>query len=544
MDTRSPDRNSLILGLKIATLIVAVVLVFHQDLATVAVDAVQNESTTYVLAVPFLFAYMIYRKRKMLKTVMPLESQAQSKIMRYLATIDGVLLASIAILLYWYGSSTAYHMLTLPIFAAGLTLILFNMQTLKESAFPLAFLILLTPPSGILNRVGPAFSSASSEASYAFIRAVGIPSTLTSQLGTPVIQLTRSGGEALSFTIGTSGSGVYSLLGFLVFAIFIAYTIRDKPWKKLLIFPVGFLIIYLLSISRITTLLLIGYNFGRATAMDVFLLLSGWILIFLGTFLTLVFSEKVLHTQIFSTPSQKCPKCSGGLLPDQDLCFSCGRILRPSPARFHKSDLVKLGAIIAVLVLLTEPVASWLGVAGFLSQRGLYLAATICALFPAVIVFYVLETREQRREDAEFYQKLSTGNRQVIDTVRETERATRPTLNAITETYESRTGEPVAYQEMLRKLFHAERTGILESEVDNVQDEPIQVWRSHLELSEEELDTLVKEPQNQSTAQGPTNALYLQFPSLFCIVTNSGLGARSRHQSQARSFLSGGKLLN
>jgi exosortase/archaeosortase family protein len=483
--------------LKIATFIVAVVLVFHQDLVTVAVDAVQNESTTYVLAVPFLFAYMVYRKRKMLKAVMPLESQAQSKVMRYLATIDGLLLASIAILLYWYGSSTAYHMLTLPIFAAGLTLILFNMQTFKQAAFPLAFLILLTPPSGMLNRVGPAFSSASSAVSYAFIRAVGIPSTLTSQLGTPVIQLTRSGGEALGFTIGISSSGVYSLLGFLVFAVFISYTIRDMLWKKLLLFPVGFLIIYLLSISRMTTVLLIGYNFGRATAMEVFLLMGGWILMFLGTFLTLAFSEKVLHTQIFSTPSQKCPKCSGGPLPDRDMCFACGRILRPSPARFQKSDLVKVVAIIAALVLLTEPVASWLGVAGFLSQRGLYLAVTICALFPAIVVFYVLETREQRREDAEFYQKLSTGNRQIIDTVRETERATRPTLNAITEVYESRTGEPIAYQEMLRKLFHAERTGILESEVDNVQDEPTQVWRSHVKLDEEEPDNSFKEPQNQ-----------------------------------------------
>jgi len=485
MDTRGPDKNRLILGLKIATFIVAVLLVFHQDLATVAVNAVQNESTSYMLAIPFLFAYLIYRKRKMLRTVMPLESQAQPRVIRYLATIVGVLLASIAILLYWYGSNMEYHMLTLPIFAAGLTLVLFNTQTLKELAFPLAFLILLTPPSGILSNIGPAFSSASSEASYAFIRAVGIPSTLTSQLGNPVIQVTRSGGEALGFTVGISSSGLYSLLGFLVFAIFISYTIRDKLWKKLLIFPVGFSIIYVLSITRIATILLIGYNFGRDIAMELFLLLGGWIMIFLGSFLVLAFSEKVLHTQIFSRSSQECPKCSRDPKADRNLCFSCGRILRPGPARFHNTDLVKVGAIIAALVLLTEPIATWWGAAVFLSQRSLYLAVTICALFPVVMVLYVLETREQRRADAEFYQKLSMGNRQVIDTVRETERVTRPTLDTITAAYESKTGEPIAYQEMLRRLSHAERTGIIEAEVDNVQDEPIQVWRSHLRLSEE-----------------------------------------------------------
>ena len=129
------------------------------------------------------------------------------------------------------------------------------------------------------------------------------------------------------------------------------------------------------------------------------------------------------------------------------------------------------------------------------------------------MVLYVLETREQRREDAEFYLKLSTGNKQVIDTVEETERSTRPTLNAITEAYESRTGEPIAYQEMLRKLFHAERTGIIESEVDNVQDVPTQVWRSHLNLPEEtEPVNLIEETKSQLTVEDRPPAPQVQSP--------------------------------
>jgi hypothetical protein len=52
---------------------------------------------------------------------------------------------------------------------------------------------------------------------------------------------------------------------------------------------------------------------------------------------------------------------------------------------------------------------------------------------------------------------------------------------------------------MLRKLFLAEKTGIIESEVDNVQDQPLQVWRSHLKPPEEKLekklDKPVKEPE-------------------------------------------------
>lgn len=487
-DMRGPDKTRLILGLKTAAFLAAVLVVFGKDLAIVVVDAVQNESATYMLAIPFLFAYLIYRKRKMLRTVMPLESQAQSGVMRHSGTIVGALLTATAILLYWYGSygsstSLEYHMLTLPIFAAGLTLILFNTQTLRELAFPLAFLILLTPPSEVLSSVGPAFSVISSEASYAFVRFVGISATLTSGSGNPVIQVTRSGGETIGFAVSTASSGIYSLLGFLVFAVFTCYIIRTKPWKKLAFLLIGSLIIYVLSIARIATILLLGYGFGKDLATEVFLMLGGWILIFLGTLLLLAFSEKVLHTRIFPRPSQECPECSKQPKADRSFCFSCGRILRPTPAKFQRTDLVKIVAIIAVLILLMWPIASWPQATLFLSQRILYLAATTCALFPVVTILFAIGRRTQRKIDVRFYQKLSMQNRQVIESVSETEKNTMPTLQAIAVVFGKKTGESIEAEEMLRMLVRAERTGIIEAHVANVQDEPTQVWRSQLNLS-------------------------------------------------------------
>lgn len=489
MDIQGLDKNRLILGLKIVTILVAVLLVFGQDLAKVVVNALQNESTSYVLAIPFLFACLVYRKRKMLRAVMPLERQAQQKVFGFFATIVGVLLASIAMLFYWFGSSTLtpleYHMLTLPIFAAGLTLILFNRQTFRELTFPLAFLILLTPPSEILSNVGPAFSLISSEASYGFIRLVGIPSTLTSEYGNPVIQVVRSGGQTLGFAVDVASSGICSLLGFLVFGVFIGYIIRDKPLKKLALFLIGFPLIYVLSIARIAAILLIGYNFGRDVAIGLFLPLSGLILIFLGTLLLLVFSDRVFHTQIFSRPSQQCLNCSIPLIADRAFCFSCGRILIPAPAKFHRTDLVKIVAIIAVPILLMESIVAWPQAALFLSQHSLELAATICALFPVVTTLYILERRNQRKVNKEFYQKLSMQNRQVIDTVMETERITTPTLRTIAVVYKKKTGEPIEDEEMLRSLARAEKTGIIEADVANAQDEPTQVWRSQLKLSKD-----------------------------------------------------------
>ncbi len=75
------------------------------------------------------------------------------------AVIVGILLCAIAVLAYWFGSYTftplEYHMLTLPILASGLILILFGSQTLKQLAFPIVFLFFLTPPpTEILYSVG------------------------------------------------------------------------------------------------------------------------------------------------------------------------------------------------------------------------------------------------------------------------------------------------------------------------------------------------------------------------------------------------------
>jgi len=668
--------SELILGLKFAVIFVAVLLVFRQDLTIVAADALQNEATSYILAVPFLFAYLVYRKRKMLMTVVPLESQGQPRIMRYSGTIAGVLLSSTAMLVYWFGSYTftplEYHMLMLPLFAAGLTLILFNVQTLRQLLFPLVFLVLLMPPpSDVLSNVGSALSVSSSQVSFTFIRWLGIPSTLTSQYGNPVIQLTTAGGGTMGFAVGIACSGIYSLLGFLVFAVFIGYIIRDSLWKKLTLFFIGFALIYVLNVARIDAILLIGFNYGQDIATELFHLVGGWILIFLGTLLLLAFSEKALHTQIFSRSPEGCLECHSRPKADRGFCFTCGRILKPAPIRLHKRDVVKIVAIITIPILLMsieapvfaltqgppivvvdtptgqtvssnilptisgynltfgyrdqgfetvahvdmallyyyspanqsqgtvyaavdiasstqdlyswetcvasgqiypfghqetsqiedkniqlvqnppligrffvfqytatnvtqavlywfqsstfavnstsqqkyieislitypdsladlpalenqtvalattvasywEPIVTWSQLTLLLSENGSYLAAATSALLPVVTILYLLERRKQRKADARFYQKLSTGNRQIIDAVQETEKANRPTLRAIRAVYRSKTGEPIGDEEMLQRLFEAKKTGIIEDGVVNVQDEPTQVWKSHM----------------------------------------------------------------
>lgn len=344
------------LCIKGATIILAAIIIFGQDLTMVFKDALQSEATSHLLAIPLLLAYLIYRKRKILRAVIPVRNGKEPKETRHMPLICGIILAATAMLLYWHGSYTftplEYHMLALPIFVAGLILILFNPKTLRQLAFPLAFLIfLMPPPSEILYTLGAALSTISTEASNALANAFGVQSTVISEYGNPTIVVTRPEGASMEFAVDIACSGVYSLIGFLIFAVFIVYIIRDKTWKKLALIMLGIPLIYFLNIIRITTILILGYHYGEQLAMQAFHLLGGWVLIFLGTLLLLIVSEKIFKTQIFAGVKPNCPKCSQ--TPPENFCIECGKILKPPNVPIKKSDVAKTAAIALTVILLT-----------------------------------------------------------------------------------------------------------------------------------------------------------------------------------------------
>jgi len=352
-------QSNILLFSKATAAILATILLFSRDLTIIFTDALQSETATHTLAIPFLFAYLIFRKRKMLRAVMPLEGQNKSRRTRHLTTIAGILLSITAVLLYWYGSYTftpiEYHLSTLPIFAAGLTLIFFNLQTLRELVFPIAFLIFLTPPPfETLYGIGSVLSVLSSTVSNGIINTIGIPSTIISEYGNPTIIITRSDGATVPFTVDIACSGIYSLIGFVLFAAFVAYVIRDKPWKRIALLAVGAPLIYLINILRITLILLIGYYSGEETALQVFHLFGGWVLIFLGTLLLLLFSEKILHTKIFAKPPQKCPECNPKPPGNHSFCYKCGTLLKYEVPRIRVTDIVKIATILASIALLAS----------------------------------------------------------------------------------------------------------------------------------------------------------------------------------------------
>jgi exosortase len=349
------NQHSLAVAIKFSVIVAVVVAFYLQDLNLVFRNALSDEATYHILAIPFLFGYLLFRKRSMVNAALKQEKQnISSSFSKYFTLLVGVLLCVTAVLAYWSGSYTftpiEYHMLTLPVLVAGLTLIMFNGQTLRQLAFPIAFLFFLTPPpTEILYSVGSTLSDLSAHASNALVNAFGMASTISAQYGSPIITLTRPNQSIMNFSVDVACSGVYSLVGFLIFAVFIAYISRGKLFSKFTILLMGIPLIIALNIIRITTILAIGFNYGESLALQVFHTLGATVLMFIGTLILLGITEKFIKKP---KPIQPCPTCTP--TQTEEFCASCGKLYKLTKIKLTRNDLAKIASIAIVIgILLT-----------------------------------------------------------------------------------------------------------------------------------------------------------------------------------------------
>jgi hypothetical protein len=92
--------------LKGLTITFAISALYFQDLSIVFTDAFRSEQTYHILAIPFLLAYLLYRKRKMISAAAPQKESVTVGITQHFQTLIGILLTSTAVIVYWYGSYT------------------------------------------------------------------------------------------------------------------------------------------------------------------------------------------------------------------------------------------------------------------------------------------------------------------------------------------------------------------------------------------------------------------------------------------------------
>jgi len=359
---RNPARGGYMLNLKklgIEIPIVAscIIAVYWHDMTILWDDALNNEMASYILALPFLIAYMIYKKRNMIKAQLTLEIEDPQK--KIAKDTIGVSLCLSALLLYVYGSFTfntlLYHLISLAIFTTGCAVLLTGIQNLKNLAFPLGFLLLLIIPyREEAYQAGAQLSTLTSTLTYNILRTLNYPVTLSSTYQAPSIMIQTPTGEQVPFIIDIPCAGAYSLIGFLVFALFFTYIAQGTPPRKIGWLITGFILIYAINIARTTLTLIIGYQISIEAAMGLFHLLGGTVLIFLASLSMILIGEKMLKVDIFrkETKTEPCLLCEENQRRNELFCTYCGRFFKPTNVTTARIDLGKIVALAITMALI------------------------------------------------------------------------------------------------------------------------------------------------------------------------------------------------
>jgi exosortase/archaeosortase family protein len=345
---------------KIAVMMTAVIVVYGTDLSVVFSKALTFSAgniSNYVLVIPLLVLFILYRKRNILLAVASWNHRSWRSLR--LDDVLGGAACAVAVIVYVIGSTTLYslefHLISLPLFIAGATMLLFNIATLRHSFICLILLAYLQPPpADLLAEIAADLSWSSAIIVQYMLGSVGLPISLDASFGAPALVMQDASGARIPFYVGEPSSGTYSIVGLSVFSIFVAYILRGKLWKRALILIVGFPVFYLLNATRIALIISIWYTSGEVAA-ESFHVVSGSVMSAVGTLVLLFFADLVLHLGMRGPARRagKCPSCENSVAAGEPHCLLCGRMLKRYSQRIDSkvvSRMVLLGLISSLVV--------------------------------------------------------------------------------------------------------------------------------------------------------------------------------------------------
>lgn len=310
--------NFVPVAIKFSLLMVIPLFAYFQDFKQVFILALSTAESQYILLVPFVLAYFFYRSRKALLV----ESQKS-----YLHDFLGISLCLVALLIYILGSYSFYslqlHLLSLPIFVAGIILLLFGPNTLRLLAFPVALLVFMSPFTLFFMDTWGGLLMSSDGTLAAFILQPFMPIEIVYKPAVIISTITTLG-EPVQFELGAACSGIYSLTAFLFTAVVFGYIASGSVVKKVLYAVLAVIAAYFLNVFRITVTIALGRFFGLGVAVEFFHLVGGTVLAFIGTLVLLLLGSKLLKLSFFEKRKPVCSLCSGL----DAVCDKCCRIIK------------------------------------------------------------------------------------------------------------------------------------------------------------------------------------------------------------------------
>jgi len=286
--------------IQISIMLTGILVIYQNELRIIFEKATSFSAgniANFVLVLPLLMAYVIYRNRKTLT----LQDQKRRKILT-LDEIVGIILVSCAIFIFIYGSETfyilEYHILSMVTFGIGSTIFLFDIATFKKVSFVFVLAIFLIPiPAEFLTVLVSDISPINTIMIHNLLDIFGIDVTSDFITGYPTITAQNESEEQFTWHIGESSSGLYSMLTLLSLGLFLAYIMQGKIWKQLVVFVLGFPILFFLNILRISTMITLWYYFDE-TVSESFHMISGSIMIAVCTFVLLIIGTKLLRLEL------------------------------------------------------------------------------------------------------------------------------------------------------------------------------------------------------------------------------------------------------
>jgi len=133
--------------IKLITIMSITLTVYWQDLMIIFTESLYNNFNNYIIIIPMIFIYLVYKLRKVLLATISYNNNSKLFGLIYTKDIFGILICALAYFMRIYGSNTflsmEYHIFSLPIFIYGLILLIYNYQTTKTLLFPILFLFFL-----------------------------------------------------------------------------------------------------------------------------------------------------------------------------------------------------------------------------------------------------------------------------------------------------------------------------------------------------------------------------------------------------------------
>lgn len=237
---------------------------------------VRDSYYSHGFLVPFVIGYLVLKKRKILRSIVPEPCFAGLVIL-----LSGLVLYLVSLVLKI--NFTSY--LSIPIVLGGLILYLKGKKFTKELLFPLCFLIFMLPlPKVMIIGISFKLKILAAGAAVFLGNTIGIKASLSGST------INYPGGFLM---IGDPCSGLRSLISFLALgALFTQFT-KAVAWRKISLFLSTIPIALMSNLLRITFLLWVSFVYGREAATGFVHDFSGYMVFVLG-FFGLILTSKVL----------------------------------------------------------------------------------------------------------------------------------------------------------------------------------------------------------------------------------------------------------